>query len=122
MCRLQTSITPPNGESFAAYIKGAFKNEFVVSDIYDEGAGIELSGRLINAEVDSVGTGTWSLEMEFSVSGKSPFTIKVSYPYRSAYIAYQACRNAMNALPAAVQELIHKVVQNPSFQKALKKS
>ncbi len=122
MCRLQTSITLPEEETFSGYIKGAFKNEFVIADIYDEDAAVELSGRLVGVEVDSVGTGTWNLEMEFTVSGKSPFTVKVSYPYRSAYAAYQACRNAMNALPMAVQELVHKVVQHPSFQGALKSS
>ncbi len=122
MCRLETSITLPEGETFSTYIKGAFKNEFVIADIYNGDAAVELSGRLINVEVDSVGTGTWNLAMEFTVSGKPPFTVKVSYPYRSAYAAYQACRNAMNALPMAVQELIHEVVQHPSFQSALKSS
>ncbi len=118
MCRAFNPLSPPDNATFASFIGGAFKDEFIIANVYTENSPIELTGRLINIDMDSAGmtTGRWTIEMEMAVPESPPFVVKTVYPFKSGFAAYTVCENARNALVPAVQEFVKSVISHPTFR------
>ncbi len=119
-CRL-APIGPPDRQSFAQFIRGAFLDEMSLSGLATEQAGLELRGRLQTIDVEcNFGTGRWTVAFEYSVGSQPPFLVKIDYPFEGASSGMVVFLNAQQALVPAVQDLIHAVITSPEFRAAVK--
>jgi len=113
------SFEPPDHDTFAFFIGEAFRDEFILSDIYAKDASIKLSGRLKEVYLDAgMGEGIWEIEMEMTVLDQPPFTVKVQHFFEGGFAAITVCENARNAFIPAVQDFVAAVIAHPTFQRS----
>lgn len=119
-CRL-ASISPPDRQSFAAFIRDAFIDELSLAGLIADKSGPELRGTIKSMDVDcNVGTGVWAIEFEYSLEGTPLVAVKSDYEFEGAYYGLTVFNNAQQALVPAVQELLRKIVTSPDFATAVK--
>ncbi|MEZ0233303.1 MAG: hypothetical protein ACAH12_10720 [Methylophilaceae bacterium] len=119
VCRAAGTVTPPDGKSFEKYLEDAFVGELKMSGLYAS-TGQKISGKLQELDFNSnIGAGKWIIKMEFSCAGKSPFIVESQYDFSTNFIADIACEQVSQALPAATQDFIEKVVDNQGFKNCL---
>jgi hypothetical protein len=118
-CRL-VNISPPDRVTFASFLKNAVKEDLMMADMYAENANVELTGRLVNIDVNcAIGTGEWIIEMEFTKvapSSNEKFSVTNTYSFEGAYNGAVVFNNASLALVPAVQEFVKAVFSHPKFQ------
>jgi hypothetical protein len=119
-CRL-APISPPDRQSFAEFIRGAFIDELSLAGLAADKAGSEFRGTIKSLDVDcNVGTGLWTIAFEYSVGGKLPVLVKADYEFEGAFAGVTVFNNAQQALVPAVQELIRQIVTSAEFQAAVR--
>lgn len=120
-CRL-FPISPPDRQSFAEFIRGAFIDELSLAGLaVADKAGVEFRGSIKAIDVNcNVGTGLWTIAFEYSVGGKPPVLAKADYEFEGAYLGDMVFNNAKQALVPAVQELIRQIVTSAEFQAAVR--
>ena len=92
-------------------------SELRFADAYSDSSAKRLEGRLDYATFNSnIGMGNWQLNVTFKGSDLTPFTINTTYPFSTNFVGGVACNQVAAALPAAVQDLIGKLVEHPSFK------
>ncbi len=118
-CRLMGPIQAADGMSIPEFIRKAFNDELKFAELYDEGAGVKLSGTMDNISFSSssgLTNGWWDLGMTLrSANGKS-LTVSNRYDFPSGFDAITACNQTAQALGPAVQDLIKKAVSDPAFR------
>jgi hypothetical protein len=117
-CRLVGSLDVTSGKPLQQYVKDALQTELFTAQVYDTTAPVILKGTLIEAKVNTFGTGSWALGLHVS-SNKDPsgYDVRVVRDFKTSYVATAACQNATNAFAPTVQDLIGKVVSDPGFVK-----
>lgn len=116
-CRAAGPVTPPDGVTYEKFIEQSIVSELRFAGAYAEASPKKLEGRLDYATFNSnIGMGNWQLDVTFSGSGVQPFTIKSNYPFSTNFVAGVACNQVATALPAAVQDLMSKLIEHPSFK------
>lgn len=119
-CRL-FAISPPDRQSFANFIRGAFIEELSLAGLAADKSGMEFRGNLKSLDVNcNVGTGRWTIALEYSVREKLPVLVKTEYEFEGAYLGDVVFNNAKQALVPAVQELIRQIVTSAEFQTAVR--
>jgi hypothetical protein len=119
-CRL-AEISPPDRQSFAEFIRGAFIDELSLAGLATDKSGIEFRGSIKSLDVDcNVGTGLWTIALAYSVGGKPPVLVKANYEFEGAFVGLTVFNNAQQALVPAVQELIRQIVTSMEFQTAVR--
>ena len=118
-CRLQP-ISPEGGGTFASYIRNAFDEEMIIAERRPrEGEVVELTGTLKNINVDcGIISASWTIEMEFSVGGRPPFTVRTVHTFDGNYFGGVVLTRAYTAFVPSVQEFVNAVLNNPSFRAA----
>lgn len=120
VCRAAGPVEPSDNKTFDQFIRGAIADEFKVAGIYDENSLLKLHGNLDSIDFSSnIGAGKWMMKMTFSSQGVEPFVIENTYSFSTNFIADIACEQVSQALPAATQDFIKKLVQHPSFTSLL---
>jgi hypothetical protein len=118
LCRAAGPIQAPDGKAFEDYLQESFVNELKMSGIYSESTPLKLSGNLDSIDFSSnIGAGKWAIRMTFSGENISPFTVENTYQFSTNFVADIACEQVAQALPAATQDFIAKVIEHPEFQK-----
>ncbi len=120
-CRLMGPIKAADGMSIPEFIQKAFNDEFKFADLYDESNGIKLTGSIHHIKF-SIGwsVGWWDLDMTLHSANGQSLSVSNHYEFPSGFDAWTACSQTAQALGAAVQDLIKKAVNHPSFQKLIK--
>ena len=117
-CRAAGQLDVAPGKSLEGYIRDALQTELFMAGVYDESKGATISGRVEKVDVNTFGTGSWSLTMSVSSTADAAgYTVSNSYPFASSFSAVSACQNAATAFNPAVQELLGKVVNHPGFSR-----
>jgi hypothetical protein len=120
-CRL-AAISPPDRQSFAEFIRGAFVDELSLAGLAADKSGIELRGSIksLDVECSTFGTGVWTIAFEYSVGGQSSVLVKADYEFEGAFAGATVFNNAQQALVPAVQDLIRQIVTSAEFQAAVR--
>ncbi len=117
-CRAAGPVQTPDGTTFEKYIQDAISSELKIAQAFSKESSIRLNGRLDYITFNSnIFAGNWQIDMTFSGATVQPFTINTVYPFSTNFAAAVACEQVAAALPAAVQDLIAKLIAHPSFQK-----
>jgi len=121
-CRLMGPIRAGDGMTIPEFIQDAFNDEFKFADIYDQDNGVPLTGKMEKVDFSSssgMTNGWWELSIVLdSPNGKS-LSVDDRYEFKSGFDAITACNQTAQALVAAVQDLIRKVVSDPQFASLL---
>lgn len=117
-CRAMGQLDVAPGKSIEAFVRDALQSELFMAQAYDESAGASISGNIDRVDVNSVGTGSWTIAMTVkSTTFPDGYSVSTTYPFASSFSAVSACKNAVAAFNPAVQDLLGKVVSHPSFGK-----
>jgi len=111
-------ITTSDGKPFADYVRKAFIDELRMAGIYSNDAQLVIKGHLETIDFSSV-TGKWFLVLAVSSNTNQSFTVEETYDYSTSFIGTVACNRTTQAFLPAVQNLIKKVLNHPSFQEML---
>lgn len=125
MCRGNGPVDPPKGMTFASFVQDALMQEIKASGKLATAApDVTLTGKLTKVDFSSsyhLVHGYWDLALDLHSSNGKSLTAAEHYEFDSGFIATTACDNSANALPIAVQKLIHQVVTSPEFPPLLVK-
>lgn len=117
-CRAAGQLDVAPGKSVEAFIRDAFQTELFMANGYDEAAATSISANVDRVEVNTVGTGAWTIAMTVKSNAyPQGYSVSTTYPFASSFSAVNACKNAVAAFNPAVQELLNKVVSTPDFAK-----
>ena len=117
MCRLATPVGTPKGETFASYIQNAFKQEMMVSDMYDNDSNITISANLDDIYGSTtLGNAYWEFNVTVKSSNGGSYKVNTKYDYESSFTAYSACSEMQRSFVPAVQKLISGIIKNLSFK------
>jgi len=121
MCRLSTPVGTASGETFATYIKRAFKKELVLAGLYDPKAPIRLEMNLDDIYGSTVlGNAYWEFKVTLTSSNGKRMSKTVRYDYESSYLATSACSEMQRSFVLAVQKLIREIVSDPRFKELVR--
>ena len=113
-CGLNGQITTPRQIAFEKYIRDALIDDLKMANAYSLDqieAGRVITGNLDSLKLDS-GTGSWVIKLTITFKSGSFFTVSESYQHDDS-----SCEQSTAAFIPAVQELIYKIITDPSFQK-----
>lgn len=116
------AIAPPDGNSFAAYIRTALIADLKLAAAYSSVAPVTLIGNIDALEVDASAlslTGQWLIVLTVHRNGKS-LTVSERYSFGSQTLNLTSCEGASRRLGAAVQNLVNKLVTAPEFGAIIK--
>ncbi len=117
-CRMMGEVDVAPGKSIEVYIRDAMQTELFMAGAYDQSAPVTVSARIDEVDLNTMGTGSWTLGMSVtSTADPTGYSVTTTYPFASSFSAEGACKNAAGSFNPAVQELLGKVVSNPGFRK-----
>lgn len=123
ICRAAGPIAPPDDKTFDEFIHDALFDELKLVNAYDQNSLVKLSANLDQIDFSSnIGSGKWTIRMTLKADGSEPFTVENVYPFSTNFVADIACEQVAQALPAATQDFIRKIFEDPAFKALLAKS
>jgi hypothetical protein len=118
-----TTVTSPNGNSFALFLKDALTQELRAVGKLDPTAAIVITGQLTKSELDaSMGTGKAALAASFTVTRdgnrvyNKELDEKAEWP--SAFIGADAIPTAINQYTSLYKKLLGKLFGDNDFKLA----
>ena len=120
-CRLMGPIDISRGKTRAEYIKEAMQTELFLAQKYSLDSDIVIDGKLDSLDFSSVSPAKWEFNFTVSSNKSTGYSVSTSYPFRTSYSAYSACKNVADAFGPAVQDLIKTIVTHPDFLKLVGK-
>ena len=119
VCRAAGTVATPDGKTFEKYIEDSLTSELKMSNLY-AADGPKLKGQLQSIDFNSnIGAGKWIIKMQLSCANSTSFTVESQYDFSTNFIADIACEQVAQALPAATQDFIAKVLDTPEFKKCI---
>ncbi len=123
ICRARGPIRPPEGMTYAAFIRNALEQEIRTAGGLASGTpDITLTGHLNVIDFSTsfhLVRGYWDLSLELLSSNGQALSVNEHYEFNSGFVGHIACNRAAKALPPAVDALIHKIVINKKFSELL---
>lgn len=117
-CRMMGPVDVAPGKTVETYLRDAFQSELFQAGVLDSSSEAIINGRLDALDMDSFGTGSWSLTLTLTSSlDPTGYQVTNSYPFSSSFSAVSACNNAAAAFGPAVNDLIGKAVADPGFRR-----
>lgn len=114
-CRLMGPVDVSPGKSKSTYIQEALKTELFMAQAYDINADVAINGKLDFLKFSSVSPAKWDITFTVSSNKSDGYTITTSYPFKTSFSAYSACKNVADAFGPAVQQLNREIVNHPKF-------
>ena len=118
-CRLNGPIDVSPGKTKAAYIQEAFKTELFMAQAYAVDADTKIYGSLDSLEFSSVSPAKWEIGFTLSSDKSEGYSVNTTYPFKTSFSAYSACKNVADAFGPAVQNLIKELINHPDFASLL---
>ena len=120
-CRGGAWIAPPDGFTFAEYVRKALADELKIAGLYDDDQSprITLSGSIDSLDFSSVpgpSGGKWNIVLTLNSSNGESMSVEEHYKFGSAFLGDVACLHTAEAFMAAVQSLIGKIVTSQHFK------
>ena len=117
-CRMMGPVDVSPGKSMEQYLHDAFQTELFQAGVISTADGPTIMGRLDAVDLNTVGTGSWSLTMTIT-SDRDPagFQVTSSHSFSSSFSAASACNNAAAAFGPAVNALIARAIADPGFRR-----
>ncbi len=119
--RFESMVAGPN-ITFGDYLKKALELELILAKKYDPNAKIEISGTLLDQDLET-GNGTGFMKVTFRVTngGKPVYdkTLSTQIGWETSFLGEKAIRGAQRQYPVLVQSIITKLFEDPEFIKAL---
>ena len=116
-CRLMGPIQASDGMSIPQFVEKAFNDELKFAGIYSD-KGVALTGTLTKIQFSSMAgltNGWWDLGLTLTSSNGNAMSTENRYDFKSGFDDITACNQTAQALGPAVQDLLKKVVTDPSF-------
>jgi hypothetical protein len=121
-CRLMTSITPPQNQTYQHYLYHAFLKEFQTAHLYEEKSQKSITITLQELKGSSLyGDASWFITIEINSNNGKKHHITSIYKYDSSFRASSACKDMKKTFPLALQKLIHQTLIDPQFKAFLEK-
>ncbi len=122
-CRGAGPIAPPDNMSFEAYVQKALADELKLAGAFDEKAPkVTLAGVLTKLSFSSskgLTGGEWDLAIDLKSSNGKSISASETYTFNSGFVADTACKQTAEAFLPATQNLIAKLIKDPSFKSLL---
>ena len=116
MCRAVGPIKTPDGETFEAFIRKALIDELTIAEIYAPSAPIVLTGRLDEIDFSSgPAEAAWKIALTVRSSNGKTLAVREVYGFTPSWYGETGCNQTAHALMPAVQNVVGKVVRDPSF-------
>lgn len=121
-----SSLYSPYGESYAAYVAEALKQELSFARKLSSDAKTEITGTVLKNDIDATGfsVGWASVEARFLVTRAGQVRYdrvkSVRHQFASSFVGAQAIPRAVQAYPVAVQKLLAELYGDQAFIEALK--
>lgn len=112
--------------SFNGYLGEAIRTELAQAGLLDKAADVVIGGAMTRNDFDGSGfsVGTADLAADFWVERKGSRVYQASkvthYEWKSSFAGMTAIPAAAQGYMDAVQKLIHELLADPQFQKAIK--
>ncbi len=121
MCRLATPVGAPDGMTFAKYIEDALSVELEMGNMLDPKSQVKIGGHIEELYGSTtLGNAYWEFKVKVTSSNGKSFDVASRYDYESSFSAYSACSEMQRSYLPAVQQLVNKIVTDPSFKTLLK--
>lgn len=119
VCRAAGTVAVPDGKTFEQYLEDSLTSELKMSNLYSSTAP-KLKGVLQSIDFNSnIGAGKWIIKMQLSCDNSNSFTVESQYDFSTNFVADIACEQVAQALPAATQDFIAKVLEAPGFKSCI---
>jgi hypothetical protein len=118
-CRAVGPVKTPDGESYAQYLRNAFRSELIIAERYDARSPISLTGSLDNFTFDS-NAGFWTVGLTVASSNGNSLRVEQKHAYATSFYGETACNQTAQAGMGAVQKTIGAVVTSPQFPTLLR--
>ncbi|MDA8451069.1 hypothetical protein M5C97_01085 [Acidovorax sp. NCPPB 3859] len=121
------SMVSPVGKNYGDYLAAALKSELELAKLYDPASTIEVSGTLIenNINAGGISKNDGQLEAQFVVKDGATVrydkTKKITREWEGAFAGGVAIPQAANNYPLMVQQLLGELFSDPDFVAAVKK-
>lgn len=117
-CRMLGPVDVSPGKTMEQYIHDAFQTELFQAGALVQSGAPTIMGRLDAVDLNTVGTGTWSLTLTLTSDRDSAgYQVTSSHSFSSSFSAASACNNAAAAFGPAVNALIAKAIADPGFRR-----
>lgn len=117
-CRMMGPVDVAPGKTVETYLRDAFQAELFQAGVLDASNGAVVTGRLDALDLDSFGTGSWSMTLTLNSNlDQAGYQVSNTYPFSSSFSAVSACNNAAAAFGPAVNDLIGKAIADPGFKR-----
>jgi len=120
LCRLGAYIEGPDGLTIPQFVTKAFNDELKFADLYDESAGVRLSGSMDKIEFSST-AGWWDLALTLRSEKGLSYTAENHHDFPAMLGGPEACSRTAQALGEATQDLIKKAVSHTQFPSLLER-
>lgn len=121
-CRLAGTIQAPDNMTMPQYIQKAINDELKSAGRYAEN-GIAWRGTLKKIDFSSgtlAGDGYWQLGLELNSENKKSLWVETKYTFTPSFWGMTSCHYTAQAFPAAVQDLITKLIAHPDFHQLMR--
>ena len=121
-----SKMVSPIGDNYGDYIAAALRQELELAKLYNPQSGVEISGTLIENDINTKGfsTGSGEIEARFLVTAKGQVRFdkikRIERQWESSFIGAVAIPRAMSNYPLMVQSLVSSLAADPDFVKALR--
>jgi len=120
LCRQQAFLRLADNVTHAQYIQRAFEDELKAAGAMAAGQppAVVIGGKVNRVEfgtMTGLTGGFWKIGLTLTSSNGTTLDLDEDYRFEAGFAAVYACQNAADAFPRAVQHLVGKAVQSPSF-------
>ena len=119
-CRGGGPISPPDGITFAEYIREALADELKVAGLYNkQSPKVTLSGKIDTLDFSTnkgVTGGEWNISITLTSSNGKSMVSSEHYEFKAGFVGETACKQTAEAFMYAVQNLMAKVITSDEFK------
>lgn len=122
-CRMMGPISAPDGMTMEQFVARAMNDELKMAGIYDPFSEIVLDGRITRfafSSTASVTRGWWDIAIKMRSSNGKTMAVENGYEFESGFDGMFACMQTSQALGAALQDLIYKMVTDKRFAELIR--
>ena len=119
-CRAVGPIKTPDGQTYAEFLQGAFRDELLLAEKYDSDSEVTISGFVEEFTFNSM-QGQWQIGLTLESSNGSTMRVSEIYDYQTSFYGETACNQTAQAMVPAVQNIVNTAVRSDKFSDLTKR-